>query len=47
MAVVFASSETEEVLALADRVIVCFAAGISVLSTADPAAVSRAMVGLA
>ena len=46
-AVVFYSRDLEEVLALADRVYVCFAAQVKEVNKAEPAAVARAMVGAA
>ena len=46
VAVVFSSSDTEEVLATADRVVVCFAGRVRELRDRTPAEAARALVGL-
>ena len=45
-AIVFYSSDLDEVLGLADRVIVCYAAGVHEVGKGLPAAVAAAMVGV-
>ena len=46
VAVVFSSSDTEEVLAVADRVVACFAGSVRTLGDRSAAAAARALVGL-
>jgi ABC-type uncharacterized transport system ATPase subunit len=47
VAVVYYSSDFEEVLAMADRVYVCFAGRVREVPRDNPAEVARAMVGAA
>ena len=47
VAVVFYSSDLDEVLGLADRVVVCYAGGVREVSKEIPSAIAAAMVGAA